>query len=160
MSGATLIQVACQYCPAGSYCTGGDAALTDCPAGYVCPEGTEFATQYPCPLCTMNQILGATSYADCLSCTAGMMCLEGTNDPFDCPPGEDCSSCPWTAGPCASGTYSSGGICYSCPAGEYCPTAASYGLKCPSGTTASGTGGKSQSDCTLVSANSVSSKYG
>jgi hypothetical protein len=159
-TGQTSITGACILCEAGNYCPGGNKAKTTCPAGYFCPEGTSFATQYPCPIYSYNPNTGESAFSACLTCTAGKKCLEGTAQPFDCPPGEDCGSAPWNAGPCASGTYSSAGSCVACPAGQYCITGASYGLKCPAGTFRSGTGGKSPSDCTLATVGSPVPKYG
>lgn len=56
------IEDACILCEAGNYCPGGDNAKTTCPAGYICPEGTQFATQFPCPLFSLNANTGASTY--------------------------------------------------------------------------------------------------
>jgi hypothetical protein len=108
----------------------------------------------------MQQTTGASTYTECGGCTSGLLCLEGTNDPFDCPPGENCALAPWLSGDCASGTYSNSGICDPCPAGQYCSTSSSYGIKCPSGTYNPSTGGKSVSDCLQATANYPVPKYG
>jgi hypothetical protein len=153
------IEDACILCEAGNYCPGGDNAKTTCPAGYICPEGTQFATQFPCPLFSLNAATGASTYGECTTCVGGGLCLEGTSAEFACPPGEDCSQAPWNGGDCESGTYSNGG-CHQCPQGEWCPTSSSYGMKCPSGTYASGTGSKSAYTCDLAPVNSPIPKYG
>jgi hypothetical protein len=141
-TGSTSIySSACSICPAGSYCPGGASGAITCPAGYICPAGTQFATQFPCPLATMNPNTGQSDISACVTCTAGMLCLEGTANAFDCPPGDNCGAAPWLSGDCPSGEYSPSGACLVCPAGMWCPTASSYPMKCPSGTYTSGTGG-------------------
>jgi hypothetical protein len=75
-------QAECLICPAGRYCSGGQALPTGpCSEGHFCPTGSSSATAVPCPAGTYfnyglpNGVLkGARAAADCRVCPLGHYC--------------------------------------------------------------------------------------
>ncbi|CEM31004.1 unnamed protein product [Vitrella brassicaformis CCMP3155] len=137
----------CDPCPAGSYCLGGDTAVTGlCLEGYYCPEGSSTNKAFPCPAGTFRATPGATSVDDCANCTATNYCNEASTSQEVCPDGSysdgpnfkyrgpsdsypSCIRCPagysCTAGDranCTAGSYSRSGqsSCTPCPEGHFC----------------------------------------
>ncbi len=119
-------------CPGAYYCPSGAEIYIKCDNGYYCPEGSVSPTPCPagytgsynlnnvnvsmgCTECTPGYYSVSTSTAlECLPCTAGYVCLGGTN----------------VATPTNSAT--DGGE--ECPVGYYCPTGTYKPLSCPKGT--------------------------
>jgi len=139
--------------------------MTPCLLGHYCPARTRYATEFPCPSGTYRSTISATIEADCLPCTAGFFCPQGTANPLPCPPGSYCPS--GTGDPlqslCPGGTYSgdtnaggSGltatGDCITCDVGHYCPVGSIFPLPCPPGTINSATNKEYLSDCVLPAA--------
>ena len=55
--------------------------------GFVCPKGTKRGTEFPCPAGTYNNRTGLERKEDCVPCTTGHYCPQGTTDPIECPRG-------------------------------------------------------------------------
>ncbi|KAL7831753.1 hypothetical protein AOLI_G00293010 [Acnodon oligacanthus] len=138
-------------CEPGFYCSGGANTATPvnfrsgdvCPAGYYCPEGTRHPRQYPCPLGTWSNIVGAQNLSACWPCPAGLFCNNtGLIQP---------------TGVCAAGFYCVSGAKTSipedgvtgnrCPAGYFCPQGCTSPQPCPDGTYSNSTGAAECSDC-------------
>jgi len=151
---------ACNICPAGSYCPGGNQQPITCPVGHFCPTQTWFGTQFPCPFGSYNPNTGQSSTTACTSCPAGSQCYQGASKLFPCPTSSNCPAGGFGASFCASGSYASGGTCVTCPAGYFCPAGVSYAFKCPSGTYTASTAAKSINDCTLCPVGSLCPIYG
>mmetsp|Transcript_25097 Transcript_25097/g.27850 ORF Transcript_25097/g.27850 Transcript_25097/m.27850 type:complete len:302 (+) Transcript_25097:2542-3447(+) len=136
----------CRTCPAGYFCLIESIAMTICPSGSYCPSGTPAGDTHKCPAGTYSGIrTGARLESDCLPCTIGHYCVEGTISPIPaaegyyipymgatapgaakkCPPGYPCTG---------TGNYDYKG--FSCSKGHYCPPGAisSTANKCPAGT--------------------------
>jgi hypothetical protein len=83
----------CSTCPAGFFCTGGQAAPSgDCFPGYYCPAGTTKFDQYPCPAGTFNPSYGIVMEEQCIVCPQGHFCEKATADPEECAAGTFMSS--------------------------------------------------------------------
>lgn len=138
--------MACINCPAGSYCPAGSPLPVICPSGSYCPAGTQSATQYLCPAGTFGgNNTGIVSGSQCIPCTVGNYCPQGSVSPTPCPAGRynpstsasglyECLLCPQgmscphvgqiaVTDPCAPGHYCPVGtvsaLSYPCPAGTY-----------------------------------------
>ncbi|KAJ8035012.1 hypothetical protein HOLleu_22086 [Holothuria leucospilota] len=155
----------CYVCPRGYYCLVGSTEPTGlCATGHYCPAGTEYDTQYPCHAGSYSNEEGNIRWEQCVDCTEGNYCPEGSSLPTPCPAGtyrdeeegqsvSDCFTC--TAGyfcnntgntdpaPCTKGLYSASGAaeCTTCEAGYYCDSETTsqddmYNYKiCPAGMT-------------------------
>ena len=126
-------QFTCHICTEGYYCTGNQSSWSGlCPKGYYCPAGTQFATQYPCPYGTFNNMTGASAVSACTVCSPGQYCSSsGLSTPDGlCSEGFYCSEraitmmpvSDSTGGPCQAGTY--------CPAGSITPKQCDMGSYC------------------------------
>jgi hypothetical protein len=150
----------CITCPAGYYCIIETTAPTICPAGSYCPSGTAASTDNKCPAGTYSGTkTGSRLLSDCLPCTIGHYCDEGTATPTPaaagyyipymsaasinaakkCPPGYPCAG---------TGNYDYKG--FICDAGYYCPsgTTVSNENPCPAGTYSDRTDLWDPSQCT------------
>ena len=144
---------ACIPCPAGEYCAGPGASLSDdpldgimrglCPRGYFCPVGTAFGEDFPCPPGTFSNRTGLVSIGECTPCPLGYLCPEaGLISPHICPSGSFCDHAvhPSTSMTCPAGTFSpfalshNSTVCKKCPIGHFCPAGSSTALSCPVGT--------------------------
>ena len=168
----------CTVCEAGFYCPEGtgDTGITKrtCPTGHFCPAGTggenDADNHIPeCPSGTYLDETGKSRVEDCLKCTAGSFCVQGSDQPATCPPGtfsnddgitseNECEKCPAgykCPGPgatapdvCGIGSYSRAGSadCEPCDKGHYCNLnttsydAMKYYNVCPEGTMCNMTG--------------------
>lgn len=54
---------------------------------YVCVKGTKRGTEFPCPAGTYNNRTGLERKEDCVPCTTGHYCPQGTTNPRECPRG-------------------------------------------------------------------------
>eukprot|EP00817_Percolomonadidae_sp_ATCC50343_P003418 CAMPEP_0117418838 /NCGR_PEP_ID=MMETSP0758-20121206/542_1 /TAXON_ID=63605 /ORGANISM="Percolomonas cosmopolitus, Strain AE-1 (ATCC 50343)" /LENGTH=4727 /DNA_ID=CAMNT_0005199587 /DNA_START=68 /DNA_END=14251 /DNA_ORIENTATION=+ len=132
-------------CPAGKYCPPGmsqqaSVAAEACPPGYFCPQGTEFPRK--CPVGTYNLNENLTAASECIVCTEGHFCIEGSvNVTGECAPGFYCPSGSTGAKqvPCSAGTYRPNSLgrsqddCSICPKGKFCPPGTSVPITCPMG---------------------------
>ena len=115
-------QSKCKPCPAGYYCndTYGPVihyGIFECPTGYYCPNLTEYATKFPCPLGTFNNLTKRRASSDCIPCTGGFSCDEpGLSSPYKlCSAGYFCKQ--WAN----STTPDLGSYANECPLGYFCP---------------------------------------
>ncbi|OEH77833.1 hypothetical protein cyc_01966 [Cyclospora cayetanensis] len=146
-------QTECKVCPAGNYCTDTSATPSlKCPQGYYCLKGSFSGYEYPCPLGTYNNQVGAKSSSECLPCPPGKYCgSRGLTEPTgDCLAGYYCQGGAWSPAPHAEESNpdgiagSSGSLC---PKGYYCTSGATTPTQCPEGTSSEVPGGKQASDC-------------
>jgi hypothetical protein len=151
----------CITCPAGYYCIIETTTPTICPAGSYCPSGTAADTDNKCPAGTYSGTkTGSRLLSDCLPCTIGHYCIEGTTTPTPaqagyyipymsaasinaeqaCPPGYPCAG---------TGNYDYKG--FICDKGYYCPsgTTVSNENPCPAGTYSDRTDLWDESQCTV-----------
>ncbi|PIK35709.1 hypothetical protein BSL78_27465 [Apostichopus japonicus] len=128
-------QLACKDCPEGYFCdnTFEPVVLYNssmCPTGFYCPMNTYYATEFPCPRGTFNNLTHRTDLADCQPCAPGDYCDQiGLSEP---------------AGPCDAGFFCLTGSNSSsptfgddadeCPVGHYCPQGTAQPQACPPGT--------------------------
>ena len=117
--------------------TGGD---NKCPAGYYCTQGD--AEPRPCPIGTYRSAQQGESDADCSACSAGKFCpnFAATYEGDYCESGYYCEerNSNMFQFPCEAGYYCTLGVmqqcnegsyqpnqiqsvCYDCPSGYYCP---------------------------------------
>ncbi|CUE73353.1 membrane-associated protein, putative [Bodo saltans] len=123
----------CSPCPAGQYCPSGSTTPAGpCATGSFCPPKSWLVQQYPCASGTYQPNTGGRSQSDCLSCTVGNYCPQGSSAVIACPAG---SYTPFnrTTGAGPSGLIDST-LCLLCPAGYYCPTGSSAPSYCLPGT--------------------------
>lgn len=144
-SSSTLLKASseCSICPAGSFCSGGQTAVSGiCRRGYYCPIGSTVGTQNACPAGTFSNSTGLYASTQCSSCLAGFFCplastsmsscSAGTYSPnngttssagcLSCPAGYRCAASTSIPVACGVGFYSASGAssCTQCPAGYYC----------------------------------------
>ncbi|PIK41162.1 hypothetical protein BSL78_21986 [Apostichopus japonicus] len=128
-------QFACKDCPEGYFCdnTFEPVVLYNssmCPTGFYCPMNTYYATEFPCPRGTFNNLTHRTDLSDCQPCAPGDYCDQiGLSEP---------------AGPCDAGFFCLTGSNSSsptfgddadeCPVGHYCPQGTAQPQACPPGT--------------------------
>ena len=68
----------CTDCPAGSYCSGGGAAVDGaCAAGYFCPLNSHSPYSNPCVAGTYSSATDNEAAGDCTDCSVGHYCPEG-----------------------------------------------------------------------------------
>eukprot|EP00953_Heterococcus_sp_UTEX-ZZ885_P041731 21268-Heterococcus_DN1.PRE.5 len=103
---------ACTVCPAGRACPSGSAGTLACSAGFYCPTGTPAVNTYPCPQGTYSASTSLTDASQCLQCTAGNYCVQGSSAQIPCPAGTYSN---------AVGVVSQSG-CTQCDAGKACPS--------------------------------------
>ena len=139
---------ACDSCPAGSYCPGGNNAV-QCPAGTYCPAGSSSATpcsagyscstaglssQTACGFTVASGYIWSNPRVDCTTrqCSAGYYCPNSTTE-SQCYNGEYCPSGSTTRSDCPAGYYCSGpssrtqcDVGYSCPARSTSQTSCGY----------------------------------
>ncbi|XP_034024621.1 neurogenic locus notch homolog protein 4-like [Thalassophryne amazonica] len=138
-------------CDPGHYCTSGASTASPvgvasgsvCPAGFICPRGTRYPEQYPCPLGTWSNSVGAKNFSSCWLCPSGLYCNRtGLSQPSgSCDAGYYCSGGAVTATP-------SGGLTGDvCPVGHFCPIGSSSPIVCPDGTHSNFTGAAECDDC-------------
>lgn len=96
----------CSMCPEGYECD--DYAITnltlrECPGGHYCGAGTKQASK--CPPGYFFDGRGATIVEDCIKCTAGSYCPEGSSEPIKCTGGHFCLAAAVTQITCPGGFY-------------------------------------------------------
>ncbi len=157
----------CVTCPPGTYCPGGNPALSiPCSAGRYQPNSGA-SSCINCPAGTYQANTGATNCAQCAAgtfqsntgSTACNNCAAGTFQPntgsascTNCPAGTfQASTGSTNCTQCAAGTFqaSTGAtLCNDCAAGTFQSNAGSTScLDCPAGTFQSNTGSPSCIDC-------------
>ena len=133
----------CTYCPAGSFCTGGQkfdctapqwsingaVSCSDCPIGYTCPNNSQ--PPIICRAGTRQHVSDQTQA--CQDCPEGTWCPSGSgpadgNHNYDgqIPNGFYVSAAAKGFTACPEGTfgkYDSNLKCLECPAGYFCPQA-------------------------------------
>ncbi|MEO6406192.1 MAG: T9SS type A sorting domain-containing protein [Ferruginibacter sp.] len=157
----------CVTCPPGTYCPGGNPALSiPCSAGRFqpnsgasscinCPSGTYQANSGAtnCAQCSAGTFQAGTGSTTCNNCAAGSFQPNtGSSSCLNCPAGTfqantgstNCPQCP--AGTFQASTGAS--TCNNCAAGTFQSNAGSTNcLDCPAGTFQSGTGSANCVDC-------------
>ena len=136
---------ACDTCPAGFYCAGGNntAVFTPCPTGHYCSPG--LGAPLPCPEGTYMPIERSQLVSECLPCPTGQYC-QGTGNPAPtnpCDPGYFCLESAKVPVPPQNLPYY--GIC---PIGHYCTVGVSDPMPCPMGTYNPSTGLTTEALCT------------
>ncbi|XP_028320851.1 uncharacterized protein LOC114474630 [Gouania willdenowi] len=138
-------------CDSGHYCSSGASTPSPvevasggvCPAGYFCPQGTKYSQQYPCPIGTWSNMIGAQNLSSCQACPPALYCnTSGLSQP---------------SGMCDKGFYCSGGAVSNrptdgvtgdiCSVGHYCLMGSSSPVICPDGTFSNSTGAEVCDDC-------------
>ena len=126
-----------------------------CPRGGYCPAGSSAPT--PCPQGTFLNVTGASTDADCITCTPGFYCAStaspgptgpcfagyycggGAKSPTEneAPPGTYTTEGASQPVPCAPGTYNSNtrqAECQPCLVGHFCPNQTTTSpTPCPAG---------------------------
>jgi hypothetical protein len=128
----------CTQCPAGSYCLGGDSAVSGtCTAGFYCPAGSSWPTTNPCPAGTYSTSTGLVDSAGCTSCPTGNFCLSGSSSATQCRAGTYTSATRTESDGYdmyyLGGATSSFPACTTCPAGSYCSAGATVSTTCSIG---------------------------
>ena len=114
------VMSACNECPAGSSCAGGDKAAVACAAGTYQPNKKQ-ASCIDAPAGNYVAGTGATTYT---ACAAGSyQASAGQSSCITCPAGSYCATAGLSAvsGQCTAGTFSFAGAseCSTCPEHEY-----------------------------------------
>ena len=137
---------ACDSCPAGSYCPGGDNAV-QCPVGTYCPAGSGSATAcsigYSCPTSGLSSqtacgITIAPGYiwtnprVSCTTrqCYAGSYCPDSTTE-TGCSTGSYCPAGSTKQSDCPAGYYCQhAGTATQCDVGYSCPARSTSQTSC------------------------------
>ena len=108
-------------CPAGTFCTGGNATPQLCPPGSYCPT-PGLSAAILCPVGTYGATSGLTTSRCSGQCPAGYYCQAGSINP--------------TITPCPGGSICPIGteVPVPCPTGHYCPPGSTAAVPCPVGT--------------------------
>ncbi|GMH73236.1 hypothetical protein TL16_g06129 [Triparma laevis f. inornata] len=122
----------CTDCPPGSWCAGGQSAISgNCAAGHYCPTNTVSAIYNPCQAGTFSPSTDNTDVNDCIETPPGYFSVAGSAAPDSCPVGfYTYQNMTQSFSNSLSATYPQ---CTTCPAGYYCPSATTTPIPCTVG---------------------------
>ena len=122
---------------------GGFTQPRPCPAGHYCPNRTLYASQYPCPVGTYNNVTLLESEDQCLPCAPGHYCATpGLQRPTGL-----CAQSYYCEGGSSTPTPQDGVAGGLCTPGHYCPAGSALPTPCPEGTLNAKPGSHNVSQC-------------